>query len=190
VKSRTLICRSRSSFPLHCNSASCRMERPGQVDMPSFLPRSCSPKPSDLSPAHKPLFSDLHVSPSSTALAHQGDTREIQAYKTPRFLQKSATMRNWDSDSPTIPQRSLKRTSQRINDSDMPTMAPNLSTDTPASSGLSQSKYSEREKEPNGSTSTEPAHLSAPTPFTHAAEKKLLRKLDLHLIPFLALLYL
>ncbi|KAN0104146.1 MFS general substrate transporter [Hyaloscypha variabilis] len=56
----------------------------------------------------------------------------------------------------------------------------------------SQANNSDKEKD-LGSLASLPTTLTAPTPpapFTDAATKKLLRKLDLHLIPFLALLYL
>jgi hypothetical protein len=99
-------------------------------------------------------------------------------------------MRNWDNNSPTIPHPSPKSSSQEVNEPDKRTMAPNLFKNSPTDSAISQSKYSEKEKELSSSTSTEPMNLSTPTPFTATAEKKLLRKLDLHLIPFLALLYL
>lgn len=57
--------------------------------------------------------------------------------------------------------------------------------------GLSQSQYREK-KDLTGSASTDPPSLqvATPLPFNPAATKKLLRKLDLNLIPFLALLYL
>lgn len=69
-------------------------------------------------------------------------------------------------------------------------MALDLSNNTPTDLDISQAKYSEKNNGESSSTTTEPTTLSAPTPFTDAATKKLLRKLDLHLIPFLALLYL
>ncbi|PMD64284.1 MFS general substrate transporter [Hyaloscypha bicolor E] len=68
-------------------------------------------------------------------------------------------------------------------------MASNQPRNTPTDSDLSQAKYIE-DKELGSLTSTEGTTVSTPLPFTEAATKKLLRKLDLHLIPFLALLYL
>jgi hypothetical protein len=100
-------------------------------------------------------------------------------------------MRNWNSnDFLTLIQPSNKSSVQKVNEAETTTMAPAISESNPADSGLSQSKPGEKEKETSTLTAFAPTTLAASTPFPHAAEKKLLRKLDLHLIPFLALLYL
>jgi hypothetical protein len=100
-------------------------------------------------------------------------------------------MRNWNSnDSLTLFQPSNKSSAQKLNEAETTTMAPDMSKINPADYGVSQSKHGEKEKETSTSTAFEPTTRAASTPFTLAAEKKLLRKLDLHLIPFLALLYL
>jgi hypothetical protein len=100
-------------------------------------------------------------------------------------------MRNWNSnDSLTLFQPSNKSSARKVNDTETTTMASDLCKNNPADSGLSQSKHDDQEKETTTSAAFDPSTLAASTPFTHAAEKKLLRKLDLHLIPFLALLYL
>lgn len=100
-------------------------------------------------------------------------------------------MRNWNSnDSLTLIQPSHKSSVQKINQAETTIMAPDTSKSNAADPGLSQSNHGEHEKETSTSTTFAPNALTASTPFTHAAEKKLLRKLDLNLIPFLALLYL
>jgi hypothetical protein len=76
-----------------------------------------------------------------------------------------------------------------LNAADTITMASNQPRNAPTDSDLSQAKYIE-DKELGSLISTEGTTVSTPLPFTEAATKKLLRKLDLHLIPFLALLYL
>jgi hypothetical protein len=96
-------------------------------------------------------------------------------------------MRNWNDESLTI---SSKSSSQKLSEAEQPTMALNPLKNTPPNLDLSQAKYQEKNKDLSGSTSTDPTTLSAPVPFSQAATKKLLRKLDLNLIPFLALLYL
>jgi hypothetical protein len=96
-------------------------------------------------------------------------------------------MRNWNDESLTI---SSKSSSQRLSEAEQPTMALNPPKNTPPNLDLSQAKYQEKNKDLSGSTPTDPTTLSAPVPFSQAATKKLLRKLDLNLIPFLALLYL
>jgi hypothetical protein len=101
-------------------------------------------------------------------------------------------MRNWDSDSPagSISQPSSKPSTQKLSETDTITMALDLATSTDLEP--SQANNSDKEKD-LGSLASLPTTLTAPTPpapFTDAATKKLLRKLDLHLIPFLALLYL
>jgi hypothetical protein len=100
-------------------------------------------------------------------------------------------MRNWNSnDSLTLIQPSSKSSIQNVAEAETTTMAPDTSKSNPADSSLSQSKHGEKEKENSTSTAFAPTTLITSAPFNHAAEKKLLRKLDLHLIPFLALLYL
>jgi hypothetical protein len=76
-----------------------------------------------------------------------------------------------------------------LNAADTITMASNQPRNTPTDSDLSQAKYIE-DKELGSLTSSEGTTVSTPLPFTEAGTKKLLRKLDLHLIPFLVLLYL
>ena len=100
-------------------------------------------------------------------------------------------MRNWNSnDSLTLFEPSKKSSAQKLNDTETTTMAPDLSKINPADSGLSQSKHEDKGNETSSSTAFDHTTLAASTPFTRVEEKKLLRKLDLHLIPFLALLYL
>lgn len=53
---------------------------------------------------------------------------------------------------------------------------------------LSNTNYQEKNTDLTGSTVTDQSTLVAP--FDHAATQRLLRKLDINLIPFLALLYL
>jgi hypothetical protein len=101
-------------------------------------------------------------------------------------------MRNWEEDFPTIslqlPSRfSAQRfISQKLENTDTPKMALDASNNTQSD----PVKNNEKAKGESSSTSTEPTTASAPVPFTDAETKKLLRKLDFHLIPFLALLYL
>jgi len=67
-----------------------------------------------------------------------------------------------------------------------------LDSPTTTDPDTSQAQYSDKEKDLGSSTSL-PTTLNPPTTpatFTEAETKRLLRKLDLHLIPFLALLYL
>lgn len=89
-------------------------------------------------------------------------------------------MRNWNSnDSLTLFQPSNKSSDQKGNEAETTTMAPDTSKSNAADPDLSQSKHGEKEKETSSSPAFAPTTLAASTPFTHAAEKKLLRKLDL-----------
>jgi len=99
-------------------------------------------------------------------------------------------MRNWNDES--ISQISSKSSSKKLNEAEQPTMASNLPETTLPGLDLSQAHYREKNKDLTGSASTDPPSLQGATalPFNPAATKKLLRKLDLNLIPFLALLYL
>jgi hypothetical protein len=96
-------------------------------------------------------------------------------------------MRNWNDESANVSQLSSKSSSQKLSETEQATMT---SKPILAELDLSQAKYCEKNKDLSGSTSTDPTTLSAPAPFDQAATKKLLRKLDLNLIPFLAFLYL
>jgi hypothetical protein len=98
-------------------------------------------------------------------------------------------MRNLGEEFLGISNSSSKSSSETLNAADTITMALNKPRNIPTDSDLSQAKYIE-DKELGSLTSTEGTTVSAPLPFTEAATKKLLRKLDFHLIPFLALLYL
>jgi hypothetical protein len=99
-------------------------------------------------------------------------------------------MRNWDEETHAVPNPSSKSSSQNLAEAVTPTMAPNQPKHTLSDLGISQVKYNEKIKDESTSTLTEPTTLPSTPPFTDAATKKLLWKLDLHLIPFLALLYL
>jgi hypothetical protein len=98
-------------------------------------------------------------------------------------------MRNWNDGS--ISQVSSKSSSQMLNKAEQPQMASNPPKSSHPDLDLSEAKYQEKNKDVSGSSSTDPPTLqvAGPLPFNPAATKKLLRKLDLNLIPFLALLY-
>jgi hypothetical protein len=99
-------------------------------------------------------------------------------------------MRNWDEESPAISHPSRKSTSGTLNEADTITMGSIQLKNVLTDSNISQEKYVLKDKEFGSLTSTKGTTVFAPAPFSEADTKKLLRKLDLHLIPFLALLYL
>jgi hypothetical protein len=100
-------------------------------------------------------------------------------------------MRNWDEDSP--PQsHALSKSKQESDQISASTQFKMESTSsskkTPDDLDLSKATtYHEKNTELTGSTV---AASAVQAPFDPAARKKLLRKLDRHLIPFLALIYL
>jgi hypothetical protein len=104
----------------------------------------------------------------------------------------SNTMRNWDEDSPPQSHASSKskQESDQISASTQQFKMESTSSSKKTPNDLDLSKattYHEKNTELTGSTVTASA---AQAPFDPAARKKLLRKLDRHLIPFLALIYL
>jgi len=100
-------------------------------------------------------------------------------------------MRNWDEDSPIQSHASSKskQESDQISTSTQIKMdSTSSSKKIPGDLDLSKATtYNEKNTELTGSTV---AASAVQAPFDPAARKKLLRKLDRHLIPFLALIYL
>jgi hypothetical protein len=135
------------------------------------------------------------VSPTLTSirftlsLVHPRTT--VTSIKLSKISPISNTMRNWDEDSPPQSHASSKnkQESDQISASTQFKMeSTSSSKKTPDDLDLSKATtYHEKNTELTGSTV---AASAVQAPFDPAARKKLLRKLDRHLIPFLALIYL
>jgi hypothetical protein len=148
---------------------------PTETRRPSFLTNS------RVSHSHLDTLHTLS-SPSSY------HSHKYKAFKTSSI---SNTMRNWDEDS--LPQSHASSKSKQ--ESDQISASTQIKMDSMSSSkktpdGLDLSRaaaYHEKSTELTGSTV---AASAVQAPFDPTARKKLLRKLDRHLIPFLALIYL
>lgn len=92
-------------------------------------------------------------------------------------------MRNEDDDKTSSSPSQISKTSDQ---SKMTSQPPKITTSSIDVADASSDQ--EKNIHPVGSTSSDPA--SNVVPFNEVATKKLLRKLDVHLIPFLALMYL
>ncbi len=102
-------------------------------------------------------------------------------------------MRYWNEESPTLSHSTTKASTNsgplQKDLSKGETMAPNITKQAPSELDFSRANYAEKNSDLTDSTANI-SIVAVPAPFDHAATKKLLRKLDLHLIPFLALVYL
>ena len=99
-------------------------------------------------------------------------------------------MRNWDDETSTKSLVSSKSNSKKTPpklETMASTSASTTENHTLVDLDLTTTTY--REKNPDLTSSNDSRPVSA-APFNEADTKKLLRKLDLHLIPFLALIYL
>lgn len=108
-------------------------------------------------------------------------------------------MRNWDDETSTSnksPASAKSASNPYINTQEtspnaetMASTSTSTSANPPTLADLDLTNPAYREKNSNLTASTDSRPVSA-APFNEAETKKLLRKLDLHLIPFLALIYL
>ena len=96
-------------------------------------------------------------------------------------------MRNWNEESPTLSQASSKSDLKRKRNSPSYPMATDTLKKSPAELDLPNDAYQIRNNYLSDSTADRATHA---VPFDEAATKKLLRKLDLHLMPFLCIIYL
>ncbi len=101
-------------------------------------------------------------------------------------------MRNWDDETSTksldSSKSNCKKTPSKL-ETMASTSASTVENHTLTDLDLNLTTTTYREKNPDLTSSNDSRPVSA-APFNEADTKKLLRKLDLHLIPFLALIYL
>ncbi|KAK0118349.1 hypothetical protein ONS95_012638 [Cadophora gregata] len=155
-------------------------------DLTSSPPRLTSPFHSTNSVS--PIIDDL-----SGTTTRQGFHPEISPFlliKTFCVPAKPETMRNWDDENSTKSLDSSKSDPKKT-----PPKVVNMASASTSTAGnhtlpdLDLPIATYREKNTDLTSSNDSRPVSA-APFNEADTKKLLRKLDLHLIPFLALIYL